>query len=252
MHIYLIFNCLKKDWYHTEATMINHSGNTASGVFNPDKHYKEAFEKTSSDKQKKIFEAAVAEFAGKGFSAANINVIAKNAGISIGSMYNYFESKENLFLAVVDYGYKELETAISSVDLEQGDIFDKFEMLVRLAQKFSKQHPELNQIYLDLASQGLFHLSQKLSRQVESITAIFYRALMSDAKKKGQMAADIDEYVTSFCLDNLLLLLQFSYSSQYYKERMKIFAGEDALENDERVVRGMMRFIRGALRPLTD
>jgi hypothetical protein len=48
---------------------------------------------------------------------------------------------------------------------------NKFEKLIRLAQKFSKKNPELNQIYLDLASQGLFHLSQKLSRQVEGITA---------------------------------------------------------------------------------
>lgn len=230
--------------------MANHQGNNAIATQDPEKHYKDAFARISADKQKKIFEAAVAEFSGKGFSAANINVIAKNAGISIGSMYNYFDSKEDLFLAVVDYGYGELEAAIASVDLENGDIFDKFEMLIRLAQKFSKDHQELNQIYLDLASQGLFHLSQKLSRQVESITALFYRALMADAKKQGKMANDIDEEVTSFCLDNLLLLLQFSYSSQYYKERMKIFAGEDALENDEKIVRGMMRFIRGALSPL--
>ena len=164
-------------------------------------------------------------------------------------MYNYFESKENLFLSVVDYGYQLLENAISDVDLEKGDIFDKFEILIRLAQKFSKQYQELIQIYLDLASQGLFHLSQKLSRQVESITAVFYRGLMADAKKDGIIASDIDEYVTSFCLDNLILLFQFSYASEYYKERMKIFAGDDALENDEKMIQGIMRFIRGALAP---
>jgi TetR/AcrR family transcriptional regulator len=229
--------------------MADIQGNNAIAADISERHFKEAFGRISSDKQKKIFEAAVAEFAGKGFSEANINVIAKNAGISIGSMYNYFESKEKLFLAVVDYGYKELENALATVDLGKGDIFDKFEMLIRIAQQFSKQHPELNQIYLDLASQGLFHLSQKLSRQVESITAFFYRTLMDEAKKQGLIADDIDEYVTSFCLDNLLLLLQFSYSSEYYRERMKIFAGADALENDEKIVRGMMRFIRGALAP---
>ncbi|MCU0600542.1 MAG: TetR/AcrR family transcriptional regulator [Desulfobacterales bacterium] len=223
--------------------------NHSSATSHSEKHCKDAFEKISPEKQKKIMEAAVAEFAGKGFSEANINVIAKNAGISIGSMYNYFESKENLFLTVVDYGYKELESALATVDLGKGDIFDKFEMLIRIAQKFSKQHPELNQIYLDLASQGLFHLSQKLSRQVESITAFFYRSLMDEAKRQGLIADDLDEYVTSFCLDNLLLLLQFSYSSEYYKERMKIFAGADALENDEKIVRGIMRFVRGALSP---
>jgi AcrR family transcriptional regulator len=224
-------------------------GNNAVNGNGTEKHFRDAFEKISLEKQRKILESAVTEFAGKGFSEANINVIAKNAGISIGSMYNYFESKENLFLAVVDYGYKELENALSTVDLGKGDIFDKFEMLIRIAQQFSKQHPELNQIYLDLASQGLFHLSRKLSRQVESITAFFYRSLMKEAKNQGLIAHDIDEYVTSFCLDNLMLLLQFSYSSEYYKERMKIFAGADALENDEKIVRGMMRFIRGALAP---
>ena len=226
----------------------NTEGNVVA-MNNSVRHYKDAFEKISPEKQKSVMESAISEFAGKGFSAANINVIAKNAGISIGSMYNYFESKENLFLAVVDYGYQLLEEAISSVDLEKGDIFDKFEMLIRLAQKYSKKNKELIQIYLDLASQGLFHLSQKLSRQVESITAVFYRSLMADAKKEGIIASDIDEYVTSFCVDNLILLFQFSYASEYYKERMTIFAGDDALENDEKMIQGIMRFIRGALAP---
>jgi len=229
--------------------MAENSRNNSGGMCRPEKHCKNAFEKIPSEKQKKILETAVAEFAGKGFSTANINVIAQKAGISIGSMYNYFESKEHLFLSVVDYGYKVLEEAISSVDLEKGDIFDKIEMLIRLAQKFSKENPQLNQIYLDLASQGLFHLSQKLSRQVEGITALFYRALINDAKKQGAIADDIDECVTSFCLDNMILLLQFSYSSEYYKERMKIFAGDDAVENDEKMVVQMMRFIRRALSP---
>jgi hypothetical protein len=73
---------------------------------------------------------------------------------------------------------------------------------------------------------------------------------MNEAKKQGLIASDIDEYVASFCLDNLILFLQFSYSSGYYKERMKIFAGDDALKNDEKIVRGMMRFMRGALSPV--
>ncbi len=215
-----------------------------------EKHFKDGFEKIAAEKQKRIMDAAIAEFAAKGFIAANINIIAKNAGISIGSMYNYFESKESLFLTIVDYGYGVLESVISSVDLERGDIFEKFELLLRMAQKYSREYPELNQIYLDLTSEGLSHLSKKLSKQMESITADFYRILMAEAKKDGTIAADLDEYVTSFCIDNLMVMLQFSYISDYYRERLKIFAGEDALENDEKIIRGMMRFIRRALGPV--
>ncbi|MFZ2631931.1 MAG: TetR/AcrR family transcriptional regulator [Desulfosalsimonadaceae bacterium] len=213
-----------------------------------EKHYKDAFDRIGKDKQQRILDAAIAEFAALGFIAANINVIAKNAGISIGSMYNYFESKERLFLTIVDHGYAVLEKVISSVDLTKGDIFDKLEMMLRLAQDYSRQYPELSQIYLDLTSGGLAHLSKTVSRQMESITADFYQTMMADAKKAGIMASDLDERVTAFCLDNLMVMLQFSATSAYYKERLKIFAGEDAVD-DEKIIQGMMRFIRRALAP---
>jgi AcrR family transcriptional regulator len=164
-------------------------------------------------------------------------------------MYNYFESKERLFLTIVDHGYAVLEKVISSVDLTKGDIFDKLEMMLRLAQEYSRQYPELSQIYLDLTSGGLAHLSKTVSRQMEGITAAFYQAMMSEAKQAGLMAPDLDEQVTAFCLDNLMVMLQFSATSEYYKERLKIFAGEDAVDDDEKIIQGMMRFIRRALAP---
>ncbi len=213
------------------------------------KHYKETFEKISEDKRENIRTVAAAEFAKHGFKAANINVIAKKAGISIGSMYNYFSSKEDLFLTVIDYGYQVLESVISEIDLEKGDIFDKIERLLRAAQKYSKEYPELNQIYLDITSEGLSHLSVMLSRKMETISARFYRAMLSESKKSGEVDPELDEYVTSYCLDNLILLLQYSYTTDYFRERMKIFAGEDALEDDEKIISGMMVFIRKALSP---
>jgi hypothetical protein len=60
---------------------------------------------------------------------------------------------------------------------------------------------------------------------------------------------ELDPYVAAFCLDNLILMLQYSYTSQYFKERMKIFAGENALDEDERIITGIMKFVRGAFSP---
>lgn len=211
------------------------------------KHNKDAFDNIPEEKQTRILNTAAAEFASKGFATANINVIAKKAGISIGSMYNYFESKEALFLTVGEAGFKIIETILSSINLEDGDIFDKFERMFRAVQKYARLYPELNQVYLDMTSEGLAHLSRQLSRKMETITAVYYRQLISEAKEQGIVAKDLDEYVTAFCLDNLIITLQYSYTSEYFAERMKIFAGEDASENDEKMVKGIMRFIRGAL-----
>ena len=49
-----------------------------------------------------LLEAAAAEFARRGIDAANVNRISLSAGLAKGTVYNYFSSKDALFLAVVD------------------------------------------------------------------------------------------------------------------------------------------------------
>jgi AcrR family transcriptional regulator len=46
--------------------------------------------------------AAAQEFAQAGFERANIDAISQAAGYAKGTIYNYFSSKEDLFLAVVE------------------------------------------------------------------------------------------------------------------------------------------------------
>src|SRR5271168_794258 len=47
-----------------------------------------------------IIGAALEEFADRGFAAARLEDIARRAGISKGSLYLYFETKEDIFRAV--------------------------------------------------------------------------------------------------------------------------------------------------------
>jgi AcrR family transcriptional regulator len=210
--------------------------------------YKEMFDKISPEKKQRILNAAIAEFAEKGFNAANINHIAKNAGISIGSMYNYFSSKEDLYLTLIDYGYQLLESVISRIDLSEGSIFDKLEKLLRAAQEYSRMYPEITHIYIDISTEGLSHLSERLSRKMETISAIYYRSLIDAAKQDGLVLSDVDSKIAAFCIDNIIMMVQFSYASKYYAERLKIFTGITSLdENQEDLIAGIMQFLRRAL-----
>jgi len=211
------------------------------------KHHKEAFDRISEEKRSRILHSAIDEFSSTGFSNANINEIARNAGVSIGSMYNYFNSKEDLFLTLINHAYQKLEEAISNVNLQDGDIFEKLERLVRAAQDHAKKNRKMIQIYLDMTSEGLTSLSKRLSRKMETISAEFYHRLIINAQKNGIIRNDVDEKAASFCIDNLILLLQFSYTTDYFRERMKIFAGKNALKEDERIVQGIIKFIRYGL-----
>jgi TetR/AcrR family transcriptional regulator, mexJK operon transcriptional repressor len=58
------------------------------------------------DKREEVLDIASETFLSKGFDGTSINVMAREAGISKESIYRYFGSKEDLFLAVVE---RELE-----------------------------------------------------------------------------------------------------------------------------------------------
>ena len=88
------------------------------------KHYKEAFEKIPEERREHILEVGIDEFSSKGYENANINVIAHNAGISIGLMYKYFATKEDLFLTCITRGMTILEIDLSSLELDDIDFDD--------------------------------------------------------------------------------------------------------------------------------
>ena len=58
------------------------------------------FDKLPADQQQAILRVALDEFAAHGFSAASLNRIIDAAGISKGSMYYYFDGKEELYAHV--------------------------------------------------------------------------------------------------------------------------------------------------------
>lgn len=59
------------------------------------------FRRRKADRPTEIVEAALAVFAEKGFAAAKLDEIARRAGVSKGALYLYFETKEDIFRAVV-------------------------------------------------------------------------------------------------------------------------------------------------------
>jgi AcrR family transcriptional regulator len=57
--------------------------------------------RAGSDKEKQILEGARQVFLAKGFDAASMNDIARVAGVSKGTLYVYFDSKEALFADLI-------------------------------------------------------------------------------------------------------------------------------------------------------
>lgn len=208
--------------------------------------YKESFEKISEEKRNRVLAAAIAEFAEKGFDSANINSIAKKAGISIGSMYIYFNSKEDLFLTTIHFGVETLKSVLDEIMRSDGDLLTRIEMIIRAIQTYSRSHVHLTKLYNEMATESHSEIVWKIVSDMESVTAGLYSSLIKEAQAAGVVRNDIDVRLFAFFLDNLFVLLQFSYSCEYYMERFKLFVSEDVLNQDDLVAGQMLKFIKGA------
>jgi len=60
-----------------------------------------------SNKDELIRQAAIRVFAREGFHRARMETIAHEAGVAVGTIYNYFESKRDVLLAVFEVEFEE-------------------------------------------------------------------------------------------------------------------------------------------------
>jgi hypothetical protein len=114
-------------------------------------------------------------------------------------------------------------------------------------QTTSREHQSLIKLYSEMTSVGNRALAQRLSNEIETISAEAYAKLLKDGQDRGEVRKDMDPRLGAFFLDNLFMSLQFSYVNGYYIQRFRTYAGEAIIEQDEKVAREMVSFIQSAL-----
>jgi len=71
------------------------------------------------DKKQSLKTAAYEVFSKKGYKATGISEIARQAGVAVGSFYNYYESKEAIFLDIyIDENNRVRQAMIEELDWE--------------------------------------------------------------------------------------------------------------------------------------
>ncbi|MEG0546381.1 MAG: TetR/AcrR family transcriptional regulator [Oscillospiraceae bacterium] len=215
-------------------------------------HHKPTFDNISPEKRERIIKAATKEFAIKGFDNTNINTIAKKADVSVGSLYKYFENKQDLFLTIIHYSIARMEELLNVLARSEDDILIKVEQIIREIQEFSKENGELIKLYNAMTGENNPRFASQFAYEMEAITAKIYRTAIEQAKKTGDVREDLDSAFAAFLLDNLFMTLQFSYSCDYYKERFKIYVGNDIAERDDFVIEQSLKFIKSAFKKPTN
>ncbi|WP_413305031.1 TetR/AcrR family transcriptional regulator [Bacillus sp. 1P10SD] len=97
-----------------------------------------------SEKQNRIINAAIQEFAQKGYSNASTNEIVKEAGISKGLLFHYFQNKKQLFLFLFDSCVELItDDFYKKIDLTETDFFQRIRQSVLIKMELLAQYPDL-------------------------------------------------------------------------------------------------------------
>lgn len=200
----------------------------------------------TKEKLDEILESAVDEFAANGPDKASVNVIAQKAGVSVGVLYKYYENKDALFTACVEYALQVLEEAIEESFQDDESFFEAAGRMVRMALKSSRERPNYHVLYHEITAGGCRRYTPALAKRIESVSSSAYSRLVERAQKDGEVRDDLDPRIIAFFFDNLLVMLQFSYSCEYYKERLRIYCGDDVMRDDERMANELLGFLRAA------
>ncbi len=202
--------------------------------------------KLTEEKMTEILETGIEEFAHHGLDRANINVIAKRAGISVGVLYKYYKDKEDFFLACLKRSLSVLEAVLYEVVTSEDKILVRAEKMIRAVQLYSRKYSNYINMYHEITSGSSKKFVPLLAAQIEGITAKTYTRFIARAMEDGDIRRDINPRLFAFFFDNLLMMLQFSYSCDYYRERLKVYCGEEILQDDELLISELLKFLESA------
>jgi AcrR family transcriptional regulator len=91
-----------------------------------------------------LIDAAATVFARRGFVAASLDEVSEEAGLTKGAVYSNFESKEDLFEAVIDERFdKPLQHEVEEIEKIEGTQQDRAMAGARLFIEAVQQEPEL-------------------------------------------------------------------------------------------------------------
>lgn len=123
------------------------------------------------EKQERILEAAIKEFAYKGFEKASTNEIVKEAGISKGILFHYFKNKKNLFLFAFDYSAERCtEEFYKKVDFKETDFFEKLRKIALLKMELSYKYPYIFRFFEVIYGEQCSEIADDLEERKKKIS----------------------------------------------------------------------------------
>ncbi|MBT4482435.1 MAG: TetR/AcrR family transcriptional regulator [Candidatus Latescibacteria bacterium] len=160
------------------------------------------FKNVDQDRKNKILDAAREEFILNGYEGASLNNIIRDAEISKGSLYYYFEDKADIYMTVLENAMQEINMKIGGIAAGEfsDDFWNDVESYCKKTIHITFENPEIIKLF-----RGLYYLSTTLTKP-ESV-AEFYnttKEFTSEIIKRGQNMGAVRKDIPLELLVNII------------------------------------------------
>lgn len=186
---------------------------------------KNTFRQITDEKRERVLLQAACLFADRGYEQTDMAELARRAGVSKGSLYTYFESKEDLFIYVCRDGLERSRQAVYGGIKPDWDIYRQVEHIFQKGAAFVLAHPEYLILYLGVSSPGMERFARKISVEVEKYTADHLKRLLRRAKAESLVRPDLEVNSAAFFINSIYIIYLASLVSPHYQLRAKEYLG---------------------------
>jgi len=137
-----------------------------------------------------LLDAAEEVFGRKGYHETTLKEVAELAEFSVGSVYSFFENKDDLFRQIFLRRGEEFTAASAHLLTGEGSALERLHQLVDFEVGFFRDHPHFGRLYLRSSSAVM--LSE--DRRVDAAVAERYEATMAqqaDLFRRGQASGEL-------------------------------------------------------------
>ncbi len=143
-----------------------------------------------------IIEAAIYLFAEDGFHSASTRKIAARAGVSEGTLFNYFGSKNELMRAILDRIYRELTENANRILREHLDSRERLQLLaeahIAIMSRDNALFMRMIQAYMNTDLRGYDRLQGSVLHQLNLSYAWVFDLTVKEAIERGELREDVN------------------------------------------------------------
>ncbi len=171
---------------------------------------KQTFYNLSQEKQKKIIDAAKSEFSKNGFYDASINKIIKDAGIPRGSFYQYFETKEDLFLYLFGQCVEVFREDITAqMEQKEIDLFEFYLLIfeVGIKERVEEEWKQFFKTTVINMNMKLFHQLEKFMNEAEFVPPIKDKCFLKKSEVLSKYSEEEQNVIQQLLANTTLLMM---------------------------------------------